>query len=264
MAEKTIIHCFTGTGNSLGVARAIAAGLGDAEVVSLARNFLKKEYPTAPRMGFVFPVYAWGVPKMVEEYVTSFPSLAGMKIFGVATMGGSGGRTMLQFDQLVQSRGGKLDLGYLLTYPGNCIPLYQAPAPESCASIHKSSESRIPEIVKAISEGTSGTIESSFVLVNWVSAFIWKGFSRGVRKSDQEFRVESSCTSCRLCVRVCPADNIELQDGKPRWKGRCEACYACLNSCPVQAIQKGWSSGRRRYRHPAISPIELASFQGRD
>lgn len=264
MAEKTLIHCFTGTGNSLGVARAMAAGLGDAEVVSLARCFLAKEYPTASRIGFVFPVYAFGVPKMVEEFVSSYPSLAGARIFAVATMGGSPGRTMYQLDDLLRARGGKLDLGYCLTYPGNCIPLYQAPSPDDCDRMHKGSDPRIPGIVQAIRDGKSGVIESSFAPVNWVSGFIWKGFARGVRGSDSKFRVDATCTSCRLCQRVCPADNIEMKDGKPHWKGRCEACYACLNLCPVQAIQQGWTPGRRRYKHPVITPLELAAFQGRD
>jgi len=53
-------------------------------------------------------------------------------------------------------------------------------------------------------------------------------------------------------------------DGRPIWGGRCEACYACLNFCPVEAIQYGWlTRGRRRYRHPDVTPSDLAAQSGK-
>jgi flavodoxin len=56
---KTIIYYFTGTGNSLIVARKIAAVLGDCELIPFAsqRTTRADIVPHAERVGIVCPVY---------------------------------------------------------------------------------------------------------------------------------------------------------------------------------------------------------------
>ena len=67
---KTIIYYFTGTGNSLAVAKKIAAALGDCELVPIAS--LQKTngdiVPQADRVGIVCPVYFSGLPVMVDSF----------------------------------------------------------------------------------------------------------------------------------------------------------------------------------------------------
>ena len=65
---KTIIYWFSGTGNSLAVAKELAKSCGDAELVSIARVF-RKPPPSAERIGLVFPVYAFCPPALVSRFV---------------------------------------------------------------------------------------------------------------------------------------------------------------------------------------------------
>lgn len=55
------------------------------------------------------------------------------------------------------------------------------------------------------------------------------------------YRIEPHCTSCGMCVRVCPVDAIEMieSEGKriPRVDlEKCSGCEACMVFCPVDAI----------------------------
>jgi ferredoxin len=53
---------------------------------------------------------------------------------------------------------------------------------------------------------------------------------------------DTSCISCGLCVRSCPAEAL-IMKGKsykrPYWTYRCEHCLRCLNFCPESAVQAG-------------------------
>ena len=54
--------------------------------------------------------------------------------------------------------------------------------------------------------------------------------------------------------KICPVNNITMNDSKPFWQHNCEQCYACIQWCPRQAIQiNKKTASRERYHHPEIT-----------
>ena len=84
---KTKLFFFSGTGNSLKMARDLAAELGDAEVVPIPEALKKLGSIDADRIGIVFPVYMWGLPLIVAEFCRRLLAPSSAYIFGVATCG---------------------------------------------------------------------------------------------------------------------------------------------------------------------------------
>lgn len=71
----------------------------------------------------------------------------------------------------------------------------------------------------------------------------------------KNFFLVDGCTGCGLCASKCPAQAIEIRDGKPVWvKEQCELCLRCLHHCPQFAIQYGDGKTREhgQYRNPHV------------
>lgn len=47
------------------------------------------------------------------------------------------------------------------------------------------------------------------------------------------------CVSCGECVKACPLQSLEMQDGYPRMKqdAECILCSTCADTCPEGAIE---------------------------
>ena len=66
---KADIYYFTGTGNSLAVAKDIAKEV-DGELISIPYVIGKETIKTSSKVIIIiFPVYYWGVPLIVERFI---------------------------------------------------------------------------------------------------------------------------------------------------------------------------------------------------
>jgi flavodoxin len=87
---KNKLYYFSGTGNSLAVAKKLAQALGDTEIFSIAEVINKKFDFAAERIGIIFPVYIWGLPLIVSRFAEKIQLPANVYLFGVATYAISG------------------------------------------------------------------------------------------------------------------------------------------------------------------------------
>jgi ferredoxin len=258
---KTVIYYFSGTGNSLSIAKKIAATLGECEIVPIAsiRNTPGVITPSAERVGIVCPVYFSGLPLMVAEFAGRVNFAHCRYTFAVVTLGGSGGGpTLAQLDHLIiKCHGRGLDAGFSVKMPGNYILMYSSPAGKKQANLLASADRQVAEIIPVIERCEHRDIPLAIFsrLLHYV-AYPW--FASHAHNKAKEFTVTSACTSCGTCVKVCPADNIDLVGGRPVWKDRCEVCCGCIHLCPAGAIQSGPRTiKRQRYKNPSVSIAEL-------
>jgi len=71
----TTIFYYTGTGNSLWVARELANRLGETELVAIANHRDGLEAVASKTIGLVFPVHMWGVPAPIVRFVKTLGRL---------------------------------------------------------------------------------------------------------------------------------------------------------------------------------------------
>ena len=97
-----MIFYFSGTGNSAWAARQLARLTGD-EAYDITNLKELPDMENAKQIGFVFPVYAWGVPEIMADFAKKLPKPQ-VFTFGVCTCGGDAGWTMKHFSKLYPLR----------------------------------------------------------------------------------------------------------------------------------------------------------------
>jgi len=267
MAEtgQTTIYYFTGTGNSLVVARAIAAGLGGATLVPIASldRAGRIAVPTE-RVGIVCPVYFYTLPLIVRESLVRLDLSKVRYTFLVLTMGGFPGLAVEHAEELLAEAGGHLDAAFPIRMLGNYIAEYNVRGEGAVPAMRERTERRVAEVVEAVGAerthvergGPVGRVPSRAMF-----ALFGRRFLAACRTLDRRFTVDPSCIHCGTCARVCPVENVRLVEGKPTWLGHCEQCFACIHFCPVAAIQIHGKNtrARGRYHHPDVTADDVAS-----
>jgi len=262
---KTIVYYFTGTGNSLAAAKAICARLGDCEMVSIASlaGTSGGIQPGADRVGIVCPVYDFGLPSIVAEFVQRLDLSRTAYCFGLLTMGGIGVSALHQLDNLVSARSRRhLDAAFTVRMVGNFVPLYDPAQGEKRAKLLADADKRFAGIAAMIDKGLM-VPPGVAVLSAILKRFTYDGFIRQIHGADKNFIADEKCTSCGTCAAVCPVKNIVMVEDKPSWQHHCELCLACLHFCPVAAIQHGPKTKKRgRYKNPSVTIADMKKQRG--
>jgi len=259
-----MIFYFSGTGNSLQIAKNIAEH-NDEKLISIAFEMNNRgeelEYTLKENevIGFVYPVYAWAPPKMVTDFIEKL-KLNNYKdnyIFSVATCGGNIGDTMKVLSSSLKKRNFNLCSGFSVIMPSNYVTGGDVDLKEivekklsSAEEVLKNINHVIKERKKNIFQVVKGPIPR--ILTSAINSLFNK-----VGRNTKKFYANDSCTGCGICESVCNCKNIKVE-GKPKWGKECAQCLGCINLCPFKAIQYGKSTeSKGRYKNPNVTINEM-------
>lgn len=253
---NTTIYYFSATGNSLRIARIIAEGT-NAQLLSMPVQ--KETACKSQRIGLVFPTYFWGVPRTVAEFINGLRvESKSPYIFAVSTCGGLHGGVLGHTAELLGNRGLHLDYGLAVTSVANYVEEYNPMTGSADRKLRAADDMA----KKAAADITSGRRNGPFRRFVWDRMF-YKIYTDVKLDKDAGFHVDPSCIHCGVCQRICPNQNIVLNNGVPEFKHHCEHCVACINCCPKHAIQwKKATQKRRRYRNPQVSVDDIINGMG--
>ena len=275
-----MIFYFSGTGNTKWAASKLAAATredlisiapymrADDSSHNLAEPFILKENE---RLGFVFPVHGWRVPKLVREFISKMkilrePSDASAEnkakaddclknrpfAYCVCTAGDSIGLTIENLNEVISQNPSLQALGitevsssYSLIMPESYIGLPFMDVNPKEREIRKKENAAqelaiVCEEIFDRKEGISRLVKGP---IPWFFTKVVGGFFEKVLITDKRFHVEKDrCVKCGICANVCPVGDIKGGHGEyPVWLHHkdCLTCFTCYHHCPHHAIEFG-------------------------
>ncbi|MGL5149357.1 MAG: EFR1 family ferrodoxin [Clostridium sp.] len=244
------IFYFSSTGNSLYVAKRIKESFMGSELISIV-NY-KGSFNINEDVGFVYPIHLGSVPIVMEEFLSKLNVNKESYVYAVGVSGGGGAK--LSFTHIEKLLNRKVDSAFIIKYISNYIRAGRNASLERAEEAVAKNEIIILDVIEGIKNkdcGDTSRGNSSQLLMYK----IWKDY---YKNKDKSFNINSNCTSCGICKRVCPVNNIEIEEGVVTFKGKCTDCMSCINLCPQKAINIGKKTiNKERYKHPKIEIKEL-------
>lgn len=246
----TLIHYFTGTGNTAYAVKMISEKLRAAghEV-----RTIKVSKGVIPPQGnfdfqiFAFPVLSWAPPVMMRRYLRKLSKSKGGKAAVLAINGaivyngkmvqGFTGQALEEVEHLLRSKKYDVFLTGNSSFPDNWTQMTNPCDEEACKIIIPAGDTSVLDFTgKFLSEKRElyrcGSFHKSWTYL--VAGL----FGRIGRRALGTFYIAvERCTGCGFCARHCPAKTIVMRYDRPRWKTNCEDCNRCINLCPEQAVQ---------------------------
>lgn len=275
----TEIYYFTGTGNSLAVARDIAKKT-NGKLIPIPTVMDKKTVKTdADVIGIVFPTYYepyGGVPLIVRRFVSKLDGIESKYIFAICTYGSASVKALNCLKELLQSRG-RLSAGFTVNMPNNMAgPSLNSP--EKQQKMFRVWEDNMEIICEHIEARRKIRFDTPNVLTGKIYGLIkfiitpiitlfkpltlrrlkqYYDSGKGSYKEmlpfmDKSFHINDKCVGCGNCAKICPVKNIKIIDDKPQWQHRCEFCLACFHWCNKAAITSNELKGTAKYNHPNV------------
>ena len=272
------IYYFTGTGNSLRVARVVAERMGGAELISMRCD--PKEVPAngCDAVGFVYPAYHWTAPDPVVRFVRELDLDPHTYLFAIATPSLMGGFACEVVEKLLAEKGAHLAYGAMVHCVANYALVYP-PFPPAKLMI-PAMERALNRVADEVARRTIRPYPKASRLVRRRQSRIMGPYLELQKYADYPFTISDSCVGCGLCSRVCPCENIRMEEGRPTFLHHCQNCMACVTSCPQRAIGydlsedvkaamargekvpivvrvMGLPKGRKLYRNPFVTSKDL-------
>lgn len=248
-----MIFYFSGTGNSLAVAcrldfRHTNPVLDIAHCMKGETDW-QDELAGAEVLGIVCPVYAWGVPRIVERFVRDHLAPAARRlprlpyIFLMLTCGDDVGMADRRFGRLLRAEGLRLDAAFSVAMPNTYVglPGFDVDPPEVRDKKLVSYQMAASVFSLCVSLRMSGIAKVHRGACPRLKTYVLRPLFYRFFTSDRRFSVDKdTCTRCQRCVGCCPTGNIRPDDeGHPTWNGQCADCLRCYHTCPHHSIAYG-------------------------
>ena len=243
---------FSGTGNSLYIAKKIAEALNE-RIVSIADLVCNGEYKLkleeGENIGFVYPVIACAPADIVTDFIkkADFGECMDRYIYSVFNCAGSPEYTSRIMKETGEKAGLTISGFYNVLMPGNYITRKKHLPPEKVAEYLKHCDEKIDEIIKEIKNKTCNYKKEkhSFLLSYGLHKL-------AVLEKTEKFVFGKACVKCGKCIDICPMQAITMGQNKlVRDEARCAFCLGCVNVCPTHALQVGNKTrGNPQYINP--------------
>ena len=207
-------------------------------------------------IGIIYPVYDWGLPKLVRTFLEKV-TIKASYIFVIATYGDKVGNSLYEVEKVLRKKGIETDYYEGILMVDNYLPLF-----DINSQIEKYPQKRVEENLNRIIQEVKNKQRRAPR-----KSLIWSGVTNTMKIIQPLitnnipkwiYKINDDCVSCGICSKVCPTNNVMVLDKqKPKFGRECESCFACVHNCPQNAIHLSIERSGARFRNENILLKEI-------
>ena len=239
---KSIIIVCSATGNSLHVAKALSGERHFIEEILEGRYEIPED---TERLGIVFPVNCFGLPysvrRLISDHLASRDNSSLGYIYAIATYAAVRGAALAEIETELSAIGCALSYAAAVRMPDAYLPLKKKAVSEigALAALNK---------VQAKIEKIAADTEKEEISIprRGFGYRLISSLSREAAKpeANRKLTVSDRCTGCAICTRICPMNNIRIENGRAVHGDSCTSCFACYHRCPEAAVSYPGAKGQ--------------------
>lgn len=228
---------FSGTGNSLMIARALAEALR-GEGVSANLRGMEVPLTSLDRgtvLGLVFPVACFSTYPTVWRFIRALPPGEGRDVFVAGTMGGYSGGMQAPMVEVLRAKGYRPVGARFFVMPGN-YDNRTMPTERNAARVARAMED-VRQFAFELVRGEA-SVRGGIPLL---SRFLYR-LSQTRRPWDFFYRLYpitvdgERCVRCGWCAEHCPEGAIAMDPLPVVDPKVCQSCQRCVGFCPTGAL----------------------------
>lgn len=198
-----MILYFSATGNCKYVAKRLAEADGQ-EVLPIVDCIREKRFAFEDgTIGVISPVYDWGLPSIVKEFLGQ-AAFQTSYLYFVATYGTTPGAIGALANEAIKGR--NIDAYYSVRMPDTWTPIFGLSTPEKAAKYTKHTESEIDRVIQGVRDRQTNRHMcpcTPAILTKLIAEPI---YNNRVRRT-AHLHVEDGCIGCGLCAKKCRASS---------------------------------------------------------
>ena len=253
-----MVFYFTGTGNSLYVAKQIEEDPLSIPQVMRTGN---SEF-TSESIGIVAPVYGHELPPMVKEFLKN-QTFHTDYFYIILTYGNRHGGAAELAEKFCEECGIAVNYINVIIMVDNWLPGFDM---NEQKKIDKKFEGNMAAILADLAAHKSMISEVTDTDRAAHQQFLDRMSQMPADAWQHLLRVTAACTGCGICEKVCPSASVHIEDGRAvHIPGNCQTCLACAHACPEKAVQltipEVNPDARYRNEHISLQEIMKANCQ---
>ncbi|MBU4176138.1 MAG: EFR1 family ferrodoxin [Actinobacteria bacterium] len=238
MNSKAIdFYYFTGTGNTLLVARKMAETFSDSGIEVNFRRIESSDpadVDLSHTLGIAFPVACQSTYLLVWKFLRALPECDGTEVFMVDTMQSFSGAIVGPLRKVLKKKGYRPIGAKEIVMPGNWFPK-RINEEKNAGKVTRGLD-KAAGFAQKIVDGSSRwrrvpVLSDGFY---WICSRpkTWEMMA----KAGEKFTVDvEKCNGCGICEKLCPVGNVTAGE-PPSFGGSCQQCMRCISFCPSEAI----------------------------